>query len=449
MAHKMPYHLETEKSVLACIFADPNSILIVADILNVADFYEKSHQNIYEVMLELNSDKMAIDTATVASRLQQKDKIQESGGIDYLADIQNHLPSVSHIESYVEIIKNDSIVRQIIMTSDEISQTGLTVDISAKDLLEKLEEKTLTLSKLRRVGEFTKIDTLLPEIRKNIELAATTDREVTGLYTGFTKLDQATSGLQPQELVIIAARPGMGKSALVMNLATNVASLNKERQASVAIFSLEMSNEQLIQRMLASYSGINSHRIRNGNLTAKDWSELNFAEDRLSRLNLHFDDSATSNITDIRAKCRSLSIKNKLDLIVIDYLQLVTDGGGARQEEVSRISRKLKQMAREFNVPVIALSQLNRQVDTRDKESKKPVLSDLRESGSIEQDADIVLFIYRDDYYQRDERSEESIAELMIAKNRHGSTNSIYLTFRPAVSTFTQYDGSIETTDID
>lgn len=421
MPKNLPYHLEAEQSVLGTIFLDPKTITAVIDYLDDSDFFEQSHILIYHAMKLLNVENLKIDYASVAAKLEQSQSLAKAGGLAYLQSLSDAVPSIAHLQTYIDLVKDGSLKRQVIEVTSKILEEGYNGAMDASSYVAKAEEDIFALAQKRKTSAFVLLADVMYEVREKTERNRDKKGGITGLQTGFSNLDNITSGLQSEELIILAARPSMGKSAFAMNLAINVARLNKEGSAGVAIFSLEMSNDQLAQRMLSTEANVESKRIKEGSLTPKEWQMMESGMQTLSRLNIHFDDSAAVTVADIRAKCRKLSQEGKLDFVVIDYLQLIKgdERSGNRQEEVARISRSLKQMARELKIPILALSQLSREVEKR--EDKHPVLADLRESGSIEQDADIVLFLYRHDYYVRDESKQTNEVELHIAKNRQGA----------------------------
>lgn len=436
MNNQLPSHIEAEQSVLGTIFLDSRKIVDVMDKLSVDDFFDSKHQAIYQAMVLAYNDDMHIDYTTIISKLNQTKTLGKAGGVDYILELSNHVPTVYHLDSHIELVLDASLKREIIETTSQITKMGFNESISAIDYVTQAEELIFAVSQKRSTSEFSKIEHILVELREKIEKQKNRG-DVTGLATGFSNVDRITSGFQPEELIILAARPSMGKSALALNFALNIAKRNKNGQATVAVFSLEMSNDQLVSRMVSLEGDIDGNRLRRGALDSKDWANFHAANQSLYSLNIVFDDSAAVSVSDIRAKCRKLSQENRLDFVVIDYLQLIKGDSraGNRQEEVARISRSLKQMARELKVPVLALSQLSRAVETRD--DKRPVLADLRESGSIEQDADIVMFLYRDDYYTRDESKKTGDVELSIAKNRQGQSGiNLFFKFEPEYSRF-------------
>ncbi|MDY0277692.1 MAG: replicative DNA helicase [Acholeplasma sp.] len=438
MAKVLPHHLVAEQSVLGAIFLDPKKVVNVIDKLRIEDFFDLKHQLIYEAILNVHEEDLKIDYTSVMAKLEQAKNLGKSGGLEYLLEISDFVPSTSHLDSHIDLVLDGSLKRQVINTSSEILEKGYLDDIEANDYITIAEEKIFAISQKRKTSEFVHIGSVVEEVQQKIEANKNKSGGITGLKTGFIHLDQLTSGLQPEELIILAARPSMGKSAFALNLALNVAKRNKASKAWVAVFSLEMSNDQLASRMLSVEADIEGNRIKSGYLDSKDWANLTVGKMSLENLNIVFDDSSSVSVSDIRAKCRKLSQEGKLDFVVIDYLQLIKGDlkSGNRQEEVARISRSLKQMARELKVPVLALSQLSRAVETRD--DKKPVLADLRESGSIEQDADIVLFLFRQDYYERDQEKKTGDVDISVAKNRQGQSGiDLHFKFDPAYSRFT------------
>ncbi len=420
MAKSLPHHPEAEMNVLGSIFLDPKEILSVVDQLNNEDFFVQGHALIFQAMKDLYADNMKIDYSSVAAKLEAQQNLTKVGGIKYLHQLSELVPSTKHLETYIDLVKDSALKRETISLASEILDKGYTGEMDAADYVTYAEEAIFALAQKRKTTAFAELAEVIREVKEKTELNRDKKGGITGLRTGFSNLDQLTSGLQPEELIILAARPSMGKSAFAMNLAINVAKRNTDGQAGVAIFSLEMSNEQLAARMLSAESNIENTKIKTGHLTSREWQFLEGGMQSLSRLKIMFDDSATVSVADIRAKCRKLSQEGRLDFVVIDYLQLIKgdDRSGNRQEEVAKISRSLKQMARELKIPILALSQLSREVEKR--EDKRPLLADLRESGSIEQDADIVMFLYREDYYERKQENKTGEVELSIAKNRQG-----------------------------
>ena len=388
-------------------------------------------------MIALQEEKTPIDLTTITSYLKKKNELNEVGGVEYLTEVLNFVPTASNVDYYIQTVEENAILRRLIETANEIATEGYRNDESINEILDSSEKKILSIVKNRKSSEFRSIKEVLAKTQSDLERLSEFKNEITGLATGWYDLDKLTTGLHPNEFIIIAARPAMGKTAFALNLATHAAMTQNK---SVAVFNLEMSAEQLAMRILSSLGQIEGFKLRTGNLMNNDWKRINEAISQLSNTNLVIDDTPGITIGEIRAKCRRLASSEKgLALVVIDYLQLISGGknyGANRQQEVSDISRSLKTLAMELNVPIIALSQLSRSVEGR--EDKRPIMSDLRESGSIEQDADIVSFLYRDDYYNKEARTEDntSISELIIGKHRNGPTTTIELLFKKNTSTF-------------
>lgn len=420
----IPCNVEAEIALIGCIFVDENIIIQLSDTLLPEDFYDNKNRLIFRTMLDLSKNGKSIDVTTVVSTLQANNLLEQCGGFEYVSSIADYSYSVLNVDSYVQLISEAAIKRATIYKLTDLIQDGYNNKIAAFDYVDIVEKEIFDLSKRRRVDSFRPISEVSKAVLENTESNANRTDEVIGLDTGFGSLNKYTQGFQNGALLILAARPAMGKSAMAMNLAVNIASHNKNGHAKVAIFSLEMSAEQLVERMVACDSNIRLNNIKNGHIAKNDWVRFNTSCAKLGNLNLYFDDSSDSSIATIRAKCRKLSSDVGLDFVVIDYLQLIEGDAASvkssQQERISKISRSLKLMARELEVPVLALSQLSRAVEQRD--DKHPMMADLRDSGSIEQDADIVMFLYRDDYYNKSsERKNE--ADLIISKNRSGSTH--------------------------
>ncbi|MGM9969935.1 MAG: replicative DNA helicase [Anaeroplasma sp.] len=420
----IPCEIDAEIAVIGCIFLDQNIIYKVSDILSPEQFYDIKNKLIYSTMLDLSKKGQGIDVTTVISQLTTKNILEQCGGYEYISEIAEKVYSTANIESYAEMIESAALRRKAINTLNDLAQAGYDGNVSAFDYLEYVEKNVFDISKSRRVESFKHISSVSKAVLENAERNATRTDDVIGLDTGFPSLNKITQGFQEGQLIILAARPAMGKSAMALNLATNVCHRNKNGAATVAVFSLEMSAEQLVERMVASDSSIRLNQIKNGNLSKNEWVRFNTSCAKLSQINLYFDDSSDSTIAKIRAKCRKLKADSNLDFVVIDYLQLIESDVATQRasqlEKITKITRSLKLMARELSIPVLALSQLSRDVEKRD--DKHPIMADLRDSGSIEQDADIVMFLYRDDYYNKSsERKGE--ADLIVAKNRSGSTS--------------------------
>ena len=433
----MPNNLEAEESVLGACFLSKYALQKATENLLPESFYNEKNAKIFSSMLALQEEKTPIDLTTITSYLKKKNELNEVGGVEYLTEVLNFVPTASNVDYYIQTVEETAILRKLIETANDIATEGYRNDESINEILDSSEKKILSIVKNRKSSEFRSIKEVLAKTQSDLERLSEYKNEITGLATGWYDLDKLTTGLHPNEFIIIAARPAMGKTAFALNLATHAAMTQNK---SVAVFNLEMSAEQLAIRILSSLGQIEGFKLRTGNLMNNDWKRINEAVSQLSNTNLVIDDTPGITIGEIRAKCRRLASSEKgLALVVIDYLQLISGGknyGANRQQEVSDISRSLKTLAMELNVPIIALSQLSRSVEGR--EDKRPIMSDLRESGSIEQDADIVSFLYRDDYYNKEARTEDntSISELIIGKHRNGPTTTIELLFKKNTSTF-------------
>ncbi|MEG2351164.1 MAG: replicative DNA helicase [Bacilli bacterium] len=441
MAEKnMPHNLDAEKAVLGAAFLSKYALQKICDELEEQSFYSDANAKIFNVLSELSSKDTPIDMTIVANRLSDKKILTQVGNVEYLSEIIDSVPSAANADYYINIVKEKSVARNIIDVSNEIATDAYTAEDSIYDVLDNAEMKMLRVGNMRKVTEFHKVQDVAFREQANLERLAEQGSEITGLATGFSEFDKLTAGLQPNQFIIIAARPAMGKTAFGLNIATYAA---KHSDKAVAVFNLEMSAEQLVNRVLQSLGQINGSKMRTGKLEHNDWKRLSEAISQLSDTSLFIDDTPGITVGEIRSKCRRLANSDKkLGLVVIDYLQLITGptkSQGNRQQEVSEISRSLKTMALELGVPVIALAQLSRAVESR--EDKRPLMSDLRESGSIEQDADIVSFLYRDDYYNKEARREDnaSICEFIIGKNRSGPTKTVELLFKKDTSTFVNF----------
>ena len=433
----LPNNTEAEQSVLGACFLSKYALQKASESLSPDSFYTEKNGKIFASMINLMEAKIPIDITTITSDLNKKNELNEVGGLEYLTELINYVPTASNIDYYIKNVEESYILRNLIQTAEDIAQEGYRTDETVNEILDNSEKKILNIVKNRKASEFRSIKDVLIKTQSDLERLSENKGEITGLATGWYDFDHLTTGLHPNEFIIIAARPAMGKTAFALNLATHVA---MEQDKSVALFNLEMSAEQLAMRILSSLGQLEGFKLRTGNLMNQDWKRINEAVSQLSNTNLVIDDTPGITIGEIRAKCRRLASSEKgLALVVIDYLQLISGGrnyGSNRQQEVSDISRSLKTLAMELGVPVIALSQLSRGVEAR--EDKRPLMSDLRESGSIEQDADIVMFLYRDDYYNKEARTEDntSISELIIGKHRNGPTKTIELLFKKNTSTF-------------
>ena len=437
-----PQNLDAEQSVLVAILLDPDSIVSVMEFLMPDDFYRVNHQVIFKAMVELNNDSSPIDIVSVAERLNQNKQLENAGGQFYLLELAEKVPTASNVEYYSKIVSEKSTLRKLIRTSTDIAIDAYGEIDEVAVVLDRAERSILEVSEKRNRAGFVDITKVLNEAYLSLEERMKNTGEVTGIPTGYIDLDRMTSGLHSDELIILAARPSVGKTAFVLNIAKNVATKTNE---TVAIFSLEMSAESLVNRMLCSEGSIDASNMRNGRLTEEELRSYFVASGTLSNAPIYIDDTPGIRVSEIRAKCRRLKQeRNNLGLIVIDYLQLIEGNGReSRQQEVSEISRNLKKLAKELSVPVIALSQLSRGVEQR--QDKRPVMSDIRESGSIEQDADIVAFLYRDDYYRQEpdedgnvpKQESNNIIEVIIEKNRSGPRGTVELMFIKEYNKFT------------
>ena len=433
----MPHQKDAEQRILGILFIDETMFQAALDLIQTEDFYSEEHQLIFNSMKHVYEDKGKYDYLSVAGHLQEIHKLDRVGGLDYIYALADSMPSSSNFEHYVTMVKDAKLKRDIIAFAGEVMEEGYLGERDITSFVDFAEAGIFEISKRRRSSGFADLAQITEEV-KTITERNSKKQGITGLSTGYQNLDDLSAGLQPEELIILAARPSMGKSAFAMNVAMNIAKRNKEGKAHVAIFSLEMSNNQLVSRMLSSEGNIQNSKIKSGRLSTKEWKHFETTIQALKTMNIHFDDSGSVTVQDIRAKCRKLSQEGKLDFVVIDYLQLIksSKNSGNRQEEVANISRSLKQMARELKIPIMAPSQLSREVEKRD--DKKPVLADLRESGSIEQDADIVMFLYRPDYYKKSGDTKTGEVELVIAKNRQGIAGvSRFFRFETEYSRFT------------
>ena len=435
----IPYSKEAEQSVLGAAFLSKDALQKMCDELVEEDFYLEANQKIFRVLSDLNSEGIPVDITIVTDRLESAKELSSVGNIEYLVEIANFVPSAANVDYYINIVHDKSVLRKLIETSNEISNSSYTENGPVNEILDYAESKIYQVTQKRKTSEFRNIQDVVFKAQSDLEKLSENKNEITGLATGFYEFDKLTSGLHENELYIIAARPGMGKTAFALNIATYVA---RNTNKNVAIFNFEMSAEQLVNRMLSSIGQINFSRFRNGNFDNNDWKRLSEAVTVLADTNIKIDDTPGVTIADIRSKCRRLASKeNGLGLVVIDYLQLITGSSrnqANRQQEVAEISRGLKTMAMELKCPVIALAQLSRAVEGRP--DKRPLMSDLRESGSIEQDADLVGFLYRDDYYNKEAMNKEaSITEFIIGKNRNGPTKTVEFLFKGNTVTFTNY----------
>lgn len=435
----MPNDIIAEQCVLGSMFFSKKALQTCIESLNKDLFYDDRHAKIFECIKDLAEAGKPIDLTIVTSELNNRKQLVNVGGVEYLSELTTIVPSAANVEEYIKIVEEKAIRRRLIETAIAIETDGYNWQDSVNELLDKSEKNMMNLSKSRNGSEFRPIQEVLFKTQANLEKLSETKGDITGIPTGFYDLDKLTSGLHESQLIIIAARPAMGKTAFALNLVTNVA-MNTGKK--VALFNLEMGAEQLAMRMLSSAGQINGVNLAKGKLEHNDWKRVNEAISRLAETNIYIDDTPGITIGEIRAKARRLAAEGDLAMVLIDYLQLISIDSkyaGNRQQEISEISRSLKTLAMELKIPVVALAQLSRSVDSRD--DKRPILSDLRESGSIEQDADIVAFLYRDDYYNKESAIDEntSKSEFIMRKHRNGPTATIDLIFKRDTSTFVNF----------
>ena len=440
----IPYSSEAEKSVLGSAFLSKSALQKMCDALVPEDFYLEANQKIFAVIKELNNEGIPVDITILTDRLENAKELSQVGNIEYLVELANFVPSASNVDYYINIVHDKSILRRLIDAANEISTASYTENAPVNEILDNAESTLYDVTQRRKTSEFRDIVEVVNKAQSDLEKLSENKSEITGLATGFYEFDKLISGLHENELYIIAARPGMGKTAFALNMAVNIA---KNTKKAVAIFNFEMSAEQLVNRMFSSIGQINSAKFRNGNFDNEEWKRLSESVSILADTNIKIDDTPGGTVSDIRSKCRRLASTDEgLGLVVIDYLQLLSGSSrnaNNRQQEVSEISRGLKMMAMELHCPVIALAQLSRAVEGRP--DKRPLMSDLRESGSIEQDADLVGFLYRDDYYNKEAMNNDtSITEFIIGKNRNGPTKTVEFLFKGSTYTFANYQKTEE-----
>ncbi len=432
-----PQNPQAEESFIGSLLLDKDAIIKVADIIHIDDFYIEKNGMIYEAILKLFEKREPLDVVTLSEELEKQGTLKEIGGASYLTDLVNGVPTAAHVVNYAKIVAQKATLRRLIAAASQINEIAYDEEEQLDNLLDKAEKTLFDVSQKHLRQNFVSIKDVLADSFDRLDSLHKDNESLRGTPTGFTGVDNILAGLQKSDLIILAARPSMGKTSLALNIAQNVAT---KQGVPVGIFSLEMSKEQLIDRMLASEAGIDSWKLRTGSLEDKDFEKLNKAMGVLAEAPIYIDDSAMANVMEMRTKARRLQSEHDLGLIVIDYLQLMSGGSSSsdnRVQEISEISRGLKGLARELNVPVIALSQLSRSVEQRNP--KIPQLSDLRESGSIEQDADVVMFIYREDYYEK-ETEKKNIADILIKKHRNGPTGDVELYFQPDQTLFKNID---------
>ena len=428
----MPHSLEAEQSVIGSMIMDKEAIIIASETVNKDDFYQQSYGVLFEAMVELYNEGKPVDVITLQDRLKEKDVPPEICSMEFVAGLITAVPTSANVKYYANIVAEKAVLRRLIKVNEEIANQCYLGRDSVEDILADTERQIFALLQSRGGGDYVPSKQVVLNPLEKIELAAKTQGNVTGVASGFLDLDYMTAGFQPSDLILIGARPAMGKSAFALNIAQHAAFTNG---LCTAFFALEMSREQLVNRLLAMESRVDARLLRSGNLADTDWEKLIEAAGTVGRSKLIIDDKPGITVSELRSKCRKYKLEFDLKLIIIDYLQLMSGNGRAqsREQEISEISRALKSLARELNVPVIALSQLNRQLESRP--DKRPMMSDLRESGAIEQDADVVMFIYRDDYYNKDS-DNKGIAEIIIGKQRSGSTGTVQLVWLPQYQKF-------------
>ncbi|MDE7431311.1 MAG: replicative DNA helicase [Lachnospiraceae bacterium] len=436
----LPHNIEAEQSVIGSILMDSEAIIAAGEIITAEDFYGSQYGILFQAMLDLYASGSPIDLLTLQNKLSQMDVPAELGSLEFLKNLLDAVAISANVKYYAKIVKEKSILRKLIKINEDIANTCYVGRESVDNILDETEKKIFSLLQTKGGGDYVPIRDVVISAMEKIEAVSKTHGTVTGLPTGFIDLDYKTSGFQNSDLILIAARPSMGKTAFELNIAEYMAF---KKNVTVAIFSLEMSKEQLVNRLFSLESKVDSQKIRTGDLEDSDWERLIESANVIGNSHLIIDDTPSISIGELRSKCRKYKLEHNLGIIIIDYLQLMTAGGRSesRQQEISEISRSLKALARELNVPVVALSQLSRAVESRP--DHRPMLSDLRESGAIEQDADVVMFLYRDDYYNK-ESEKKGIAEVIIAKQRNGPIGTVELVWLPNYTKFANYDSKRE-----
>lgn len=429
----LPHSIEAEQSVIGSMLMDKDAVIVALDMISSEDFYSRQYSILYETMLELFNEGKEMDLVVIQDRLREKNVAPELSSLDFIKEIITTVPTSANIKYYANIVKEKSTLRKLIKLNEDIANSCYVGSDSLEDILARTEKDIFELLQSRTAKDIRPIEDIAKNVLYRIEAASRTREVVTGIPTGFIDLDYKTSGLQPSDLVLIAARPSMGKTAFVLNMVQHIA---MKKELPCMIFSLEMSSEQLVQRMIAMETGIDSQKLRTGNLNDNDWDSLIRGIVDVSDSKIIIDDTPGISVGELRSKCRKVKLEKGLSIVIIDYLQLMTGSSKRsenRQQEISEISRSLKALAREIKAPVVALSQLSRACETRP--DHRPMLSDLRESGAIEQDADIVMFLYRDDYYHKDTEHPNE-AEVIIAKQRNGPIGTVNLMWKPETTRF-------------
>ncbi len=434
----LPHSVEAEQSVIGSMIMDREAIIVASELITGEDFYNKQYGILFEAMVELNEEGSPVDLVTLQNRLREKDVPPEVSSLEFVRELITVVPTSANIKYYANIVAEKSTLRKLIRLNEEIANTCYAGKESLEFILEDTEKRVFQLVQKRNLGDFVPIRQIVMNAMDRIEIASKNKGSVTGIPTGFTDLDYRTAGMQPSDLVLIAARPSMGKTAFVLNIAQYVAF---KKKLTVAIFSLEMSKEQLVNRMFSLESSVDAQKLRTGQLNDQEWERLIESAGVIGRSNLIIDDTPGISVSELRSKCRKFKLEHDLSMIIIDYLQLMSGSGrtDSRQQEISDISRSLKSLARELGVPVLALSQLSRAVEQRP--DHRPMLSDLRESGAIEQDADVVMFLYRDDYYNHDSE-KKGVSEVIIAKQRNGPIGTVELAWLPEYTKFANLERS-------
>lgn len=436
-----PSDIEAEQAVLGSMLTDKDATIAAIEVLKEDDFYREDNKLIYRAILNLYNRAEPVDIITLKSELTSMGKFDAVGGLEYLADLPEKVPTTANVERYIKIVEEKAILRNLIKTANEIINLGYDPTEEVENIMDSAEKKIFDIMQSKNQKGYSPIKDVLVDTFSQLEVLYNQKQHITGVPTGFADLDYKTAGLHGSDLILLAARPAMGKTAFALNIATNAAVRAK---VPVAIFSLEMSKEQLVNRVLCGEAMVDSNKVRTGKLDEQDWAKLASALGPLSESEIYIDDTPGISVMEIRAKCRKLKLEKNIGLVVIDYLQLIQGSnkrGGSREQEISEISRSLKILAKEINVPVIALSQLSRAPEQRP--DHRPMLSDLRESGAIEQDADIVMFLYRDDYYNEDS-DKKNIAEVILAKHRAGSTGTVELLWLGNYTKFVNIDKTRE-----
>ncbi len=430
----LPQNVEAEQSVIGSMIIDKTSIAQALEVLKTEDFYKDSHKVIFEAIVELFQKDIPIDMVTLIEHLRSKDKLESAGGITYITEISSSVPSTANLQSYISIVEQKSMLRKLIRASNEIIEQSYNKQDDVEVVIDFAEKKIFDIAEKRTTSDFESISSVLERGFIEIERLFNNKGDITGIPSGFPELDSKTSGFQKGDMVLIAARPSMGKTTFALNIAQNAA---LRAGKSVLVFSLEMSKEQLAYKLLCSEANVDMLKLRTGNLEDEDWESIAKASGPLAAAQIYIDDTAGISVMEMRSKCRRIKLEHGIDMIVVDYLQLMSGSGESRQQEVSEISRSIKALAKEMQCPVIALSQLSRAPEQRS--DHRPMLSDLRESGSIEQDADLVMFLYRDEYYNK-ETEDKNVAECIIAKQRNGPVGTVKLAWLGQYSKFGRLD---------